>query len=40
MEGGIEPVCEVYRCDSDGVITVELQRPAANDSRQYEIGRD
>jgi hypothetical protein len=32
-----EPVCEVYRCDSDGVITVELQRPAWNDARTYEI---
>ncbi len=40
VDGGVDPVCEVYRCDSDGVITVELQRPAANDSRQYEIGRD
>jgi molecular chaperone DnaK (HSP70) len=35
-----EPVCEVYRCDSDGVITVELRRPARGDSRCYEIFRD
>ena len=32
-----EPVCEIYRCDSDGVITVELQRSSRNDSRCYEI---
>jgi molecular chaperone HscA len=31
------PVCEVYRCDSDGVITVELRRPANDTSRCYEI---
>lgn len=34
------PACEVYRCDSDGVITVELHRPNRNDSRIYEIYRD
>jgi len=33
-------VCEVYRCDSDGVITVEVQNPARNESRCYEIYRD
>ena len=33
------PACEVYRCDSDGVITVELRRPGANDARCYEIYR-
>ena len=33
------PACEVYRCDSDGVITVELRRPATNDTRCYEIYR-
>lgn len=32
-----EPVCEVYRCDHDGVITVELRRPASRDARCYEI---
>ena len=32
-----QPVCEVYRCDADGVITVELRRPSSNDSRCYEI---
>ncbi len=32
-----EPVCEVYRCDNDGVITVELRRPACRDARCYEI---
>lgn len=32
-----EPVCEVYRCDSDGVITVELRRPSRGESRCYEI---
>lgn len=36
----VEPVCEVYRCDSDGVITVELRRPSRGDSRCYEIYRD
>jgi molecular chaperone DnaK len=35
-----EPVCEVYRCDSDGVITVELKRPACKDARTYEVCRD
>ena len=35
-----DAVCEIYRCDSDGVITVELRRPAANDSRCYEIYED
>lgn len=34
------PACEVYRCDSDGVITVELRRPTKNDSRVHEIYRD
>ena len=24
-------VCEVYRCDTDGVITVELRRPATGE---------
>ncbi len=33
-------VCEAYRCDSDGVITVELRRPARNDSRIHEIYHD
>jgi molecular chaperone DnaK len=33
----LQPVCEVYRCDKDGVVTVELRRPAANDARCYEI---
>jgi molecular chaperone DnaK len=37
---GGEPVCEVYRCDNDGVITVELRRPSLGDSRCYEIFRD
>ncbi len=48
LEGDIRPtdafasssVCEVYRCDSDGVITVELRRPHRNDARTYEIYRD
>ncbi len=35
-----EPVCEVYRCDSDGVITVELQRPSRGESRTLEIYRE
>jgi molecular chaperone DnaK (HSP70) len=30
-------VCESYRCDSDGVITVELRNPARDESRCYEI---
>jgi molecular chaperone DnaK len=30
-------VCEIYRCDSDGVITVEVQNPARYESRCYEI---
>jgi len=46
--GAIEPtdrfadqaVCEVYRCDADGVITVELRRPGARDARCYEIYQD
>jgi hypothetical protein len=33
-------VCEVYRCDSDGVITVELRRPASQDVRTHEIYQD
>ncbi len=33
-------VAEVYRCDSDGVITVEVQNPARNESRRYEIYSD
>jgi molecular chaperone DnaK (HSP70) len=33
-------VCEVYRCDSDGVITVELHRPATNEVRTHEIYQD
>jgi molecular chaperone DnaK (HSP70) len=33
-------VCEVYRCDHDGVITVELQRPATEERRTYEIFSD
>jgi molecular chaperone DnaK len=35
-----EAVCETYRCDTDGVITVEISRPASHDSRTYEIFRD
>jgi hypothetical protein len=35
-----EAVCEVYRCDADGVITVELRRPQWNDARTYEIFKD
>ena len=35
-----DAVCEVYRCDCDGVITVELRRPSRNDSRCYEIYQD
>lgn len=35
-----EPVCEIYRCDHDGVISVELRRPSCHDSRCYEIYRD
>jgi molecular chaperone DnaK (HSP70) len=35
-----KPVCEVYRCDSDGVITVELKRPTCQDARTYEVCRD
>ncbi|MBN1844214.1 MAG: Hsp70 family protein [Sedimentisphaerales bacterium] len=30
-------VGEVYRCDADGVITVELQHPVRNERRRYEI---
>ncbi|NLH18231.1 MAG: Hsp70 family protein [Phycisphaerae bacterium] len=30
-------VSEIYRCDSDGVITVEIQNPARNESRRFEI---
>lgn len=30
-------VCETYRCDSDGIITVELNSPARRESRCYEI---
>jgi len=37
---GEQSVCEVYRCDCDGVITVELRRPASQDARTYEIFRD
>lgn len=37
---GGEAVCEVYRCDSDGAITVELRRPARQDVRAYEIFHD
>jgi hypothetical protein len=37
---GEQAVCEVYRCDSDGVITVELRRPSSQDARTYEIFRD
>lgn len=33
------PVCEVYRCDADGVITVELRRPTASDARRSDIAR-
>lgn len=32
-----QTVCEVYRCDSDGVITVELRRPATDEIRTHEI---
>lgn len=35
-----QAVCEKYHCDCDGVITVELHRPACGDSRTYEIFRD
>ncbi len=35
-----QPVCEIYRCDCDGVITVELRRPATGEARTYEIYRD
>ena len=35
-----QPICEVYRCDHDGVISVELHRPSCNESRCYEIYRD
>ena len=35
-----ERVCEIYRCDSDGFISVELRRPALNESRVFEICRD
>ncbi|MBN2561784.1 MAG: Hsp70 family protein [Phycisphaerae bacterium] len=35
-----QAVCEVYRCDSDGVITVEVHRPARQDARTYEIFRN
>jgi molecular chaperone DnaK (HSP70) len=37
---GGRPVCEVYRCDADGVITVELKRPGCQDARTYEVCRD
>jgi len=37
---GQNAVCEVYRCDHDGVITVELRRPFEDDARCYEIYRD
>lgn len=30
-------VSEIYRCDSDGVISVEIQNPARNESRRFEI---
>ena len=33
-------VSEVYRCDCDGVISVELRRPSRGESRCYEICRD
>lgn len=35
-----QSVCEVYRCDSDGAISVEIRRPSRNDARTYEIYRD
>lgn len=35
-----QSVCEVYRCDCDGVITVELRRPRCDDARTYEVCRD
>ena len=35
-----QAVCEVYRCDSDGVITVELRRPACGDARCHEVFKD
>jgi hypothetical protein len=35
-----EVVCEKYCCDADGVITVELHRPARGDTRTHEIFRD
>jgi molecular chaperone DnaK len=33
-------VCEIYRCDCNGVITVELRNPARQESRRYEIYRN
>jgi len=33
-------VCEIYRCDADGVITVELQNPARNESNCYELYKE
>ncbi len=33
-------VSETYRCDADGVITVELTNPDRNESRSYEIYRN
>ncbi len=35
-----EPVCEIYRCDSDGVITVELRRERTQESHVYEVFKD
>ena len=32
-----EEVCEIYRCDSDGVISVELRRPRHGEMRTHEI---
>ena len=34
------PVVERYTCDADGVITVELRRPADGQSRTLEIFQD
>ena len=33
-------ICEVYSCDSDGVITVRMSRRADGQARVYEIFRD
>ena len=33
-------ICETYSCDSDGVITVRLQRRSDGQTRAYEILRE